>query len=133
MRDTCREPPHGTALHIKASLYRKADAGVGPSLARSVTWYFHLQQGEKLQEEDGDPAEGVSEDDEEESLGDGHFPGEDAALSRLGGCGVDGVEHAGVGEHDGDEGNEVQTWGGQQPAMSVSESQPRCACATHGR
>lgn len=93
-----------------------ADSG-GPG---SFTWYFHLQQGEQLEEEDGYPAESVGDDDEEEALRDGDFPGADAPRGRPGGGDTDGVEHAGVSEDDGDEGCEVQAWRGRGFPPSTS-------------
>lgn len=95
----------------------------GPCEEWGFTWYLHLQQGEQLEEEDGYPAESISEDDEEEPLCDGDFPGADTSLCCFGRSDVDGVEHAGVGKDDGDEGCEIQAWRGRNLALSIAKVQ----------
>ena len=64
-----------------------------------LTCDLHSEEGEDLEEEDGYPAHGVGEDDEEEALGDGDLVVERHLPGRLGRF-LYGVEHAGVGEHD---------------------------------
>lgn len=95
----------------------------GPCREWGFTWYFHLQQGEQLEEEDGYPAESISEDDEEEPLCDGDFPGADASLRCFGRSDVDGVKHARVSKDDGDEGCEIQAWRGRNLTLSVAKVQ----------
>ena len=73
-----------------------------------LTCDLHSEEGEDLEEEDGYPAHGVGEDDEEEALGDGDLVVECHLPGRFG-CFLHRVEHAGVGEHDQHEGKEVQT------------------------
>lgn len=85
------------------------------------TWYFHLQQGEQLEEEDGYPAESISEDDEEEPLCNGDFPRGDASLCCFRRSDVDGIKHARVGKDDGDEGCKVQAWRGRNLALSMAK------------
>ncbi|MEE6497153.1 hypothetical protein FKM82_002628 [Ascaphus truei] len=75
-----------------------------------LTWNLGLGQRDGLQQKDGDPAQSVGENNEEEPLGDGDLAGKDAAFRRLGAGVVDGIEHAAVGEDDGDKCQQVQTW-----------------------
>ena len=75
-----------------------------------LTGYLHLQQWQDFHQKYGDPAEGVGEHYEEESVGHSHVPVQPAPQV----CGVDasfidGVEHAGVGEDDHQERHHVQT------------------------
>lgn len=74
------------------------------------TGNLHLQQWKDLQDENGDPAEGVGDDDREEPLGDGHlFLYVVAVFSGLSPCSLDVVEHARVGQDDDEECHQVQT------------------------
>lgn len=93
-------------------------------IKRQLTWNVNIHQGKELEDENGDPAEGVGEHNEEEPLDDGHLHGEDAALSRPGGSDMDGIEHACVGKHDEDKGHQVQTcqWERGKNRLDVAKS-----------
>lgn len=85
------------------------DAGGKAGPDSPPTWDFHMQQGQNLEDENGDPAEGVGDDDGEEPLGDGHLLLDVVAV--LGGLSprpLDVVEHARVGQDDDEECHQVQ-------------------------
>lgn len=65
------------------------------------TWNLHLEQRENFDQEYWDPAEGIREHDEKEAVGHSHVS---AQLCGINTCLVDGVEHAGVGDDDDEEG-----------------------------
>lgn len=68
-----------------------------------------MQQGQNLEDENGDPAEGVGDDNGEEPLCDGHLLLNVVAV--LGGLSprpLDVVEHACVGQDDDEESHQVQ-------------------------
>lgn len=69
----------------------------------TCTCDLYSQQRENLQQEDGNPAHCVSEDNEEKSLGDGDLAIEYCLASRLRSL-LHRVKHTGVGEHDHHEG-----------------------------
>lgn len=72
------------------------------------TCNLYSQQRENLQEEDWNPAHGVSEDNEEKSLCDGDLTIKyclASCLCRL----LYGVKHTGIGEYDHNEGQKIQT------------------------
>lgn len=67
-----------------------------------------MQQGQNLEDENGDPTEGVSNDNGEEPLGDGHLLFDVVAVF----CGLSPrslnvVEHACVGQDDDEERHQV--------------------------
>lgn len=77
-----------------------------------------MQQGQNLEDENGDPAEGVGDDNGEEPLGDGHLLLDVVAeLSGLSPRPLDVVEHACVGQDDDEERHQVQ-------ACARARSQP---------
>lgn len=62
------------------------------------TGNLHLQQRQDLEDENGDPAKGVGNDDREEPFGDGHlFLDVVAVFSGLSSCSLDVIEHACIG------------------------------------
>lgn len=70
----------------------------------SSTWNLHLEQRENLDQEYGDPAEGIREHDEKEAVGHSHvFVQTTAQLCGINTRLVDGVKHAGVGDDDDEE------------------------------
>lgn len=77
-----------------------------------------MQQGQNLEDKNGDPAEGVGDDDGEEPLGDGHLLLDVVAV--LGGLSprpLNVVEHARVGQDDDEKRHQVQ-------ACTKAQSQP---------
>lgn len=76
------------------------------------TGNLHLQQREDLEDENGDPAEGVSNDDREESFGNGHlFFDVVAIFSGLSACSLDVIKHTCIGEDNDEECHQVKTYG----------------------
>lgn len=72
------------------------------------TWYLHFQQRQDFHQEDGNPAEGVGKHYEEKAVGHGHVSVQPAPqVCCINARFIDGVEHAGVGEDDDEEGHQV--------------------------
>lgn len=63
----------------------------------------------------------ISDADEEEPRCAGEFPGADASRCCFGSSHGSGVECAGVGEDDGDEGCKIKAWRGRNPSPSLAE------------
>lgn len=69
-----------------------------------------MQQWQDLEDENGDPAEGVRDDDGEEAFGDGHlFFDVVAVLGGLSARSLDVIKHACIGENYDQEGHQVET------------------------
>lgn len=69
-----------------------------------LTWDLHLHERQDLEDEDGDPAERVSDDDGEEALGDSQLLFDVVAVfGGLRACSLYVVEHAAIREDDDEE------------------------------
>lgn len=80
------------------------DAGYQTGSTSAPTWNLHMHQGQNLEDENGDPAEGVSNDNGEEPLGNGHLLLDVVAVFQgLSPCSSDIVEHACVGQDNNEE------------------------------
>lgn len=67
-----------------------------------------MEQGQNLEDENGDPTEGVSNDNGEEPLGDGHLLLDVVAVfCGLSSRSLDVVEHACVGQDNDEERHQV--------------------------